>query len=109
MTTGETNNNRAKNLSFVIKTNGEIVPTTPVGSEFSPDQIREYVAGPFELFCRTHDGFFLFHNQEGKVRGLPRNGFATAMYLMPTRRNEAFLGIVFVAHPDHIAADLKAK
>jgi len=109
MIAGETNNNRATNLSFVIKTSGEIVPITPVGNEFSPEQIREYVAGPPELFCRTHDGFFLFHNKEGKVRGLPRNGFATAMYLMPTRRNEVLLGIVFVAHPDHIAAYLKAK
>ena len=109
MSTGETNDDLGKNLSFIIKTTGEIVPTIPVGNEFSPDQIRDYVAGPPELFCRTHDGFFLFHNKEGKVRGLPRNGFATAMYVMPSRQTEALLGAVFVAHPDHIAAYLKAK
>lgn len=109
MSVEQTTNHREQNLSFIIKTTGEIVPATPVGNEFSPDQIRDYVAGPPELYCRTHDGFFLFHNKESKVPGLPRNGFATAMYLMPTRQTDALLGIVFVAHPDHISAYLKAK
>jgi len=103
MSTSETKNERTKNLSFIIKTTGEIVPTVPEGSEFSPEQIRSYVAGPPELFCRTHDGFFLFHNKEGKARGLRRNRFATAMYLTPTQATDSLLGIVFAAHPDHIA------
>jgi len=109
MGTRETNKDQAKNLSFIIKATGEIVPTIPEGNEFSPEQIRDYVAGPPELFCRTHDGFFLFHNKEAQVRGLPRNGFATALYLMPARRTDSLLGSVLVAHPDHIAAYLNAK
>jgi len=56
------------NLSFIIQTNGEIVPAMPDDEEFSPQQIRDYVAGPPEVVCQTHDGFFLFHNKEGKRR-----------------------------------------
>jgi len=105
----QTNNDPAKNLSFIIKTSGEIVPATPDGNEFSPEQIRDYVAGPPELLCQTHDGFFLFHNKQGKAHGLPANSLATSMYQRSIRRPDSLMGIVFVAHPDHIAAYLKKK
>jgi len=97
------------NLSFIIKTSGEIVPAMPDDEEFSPQQIRDYVAGPPELFCETHDGFFLFHNKEGKERGLPPNELAAAMYLKPPRTEGSLVGKVFVAHPAHIAAYWKGK
>jgi len=97
------------NLSFIIQTNGEIVPAMPDDEKFSPQQIRDYVAGPPEVVCQTHDGFFLFHNKEGKQRGLPANELATAMYLTPRRQAESVVGSVFVAHPDHIASYWKGK
>ena len=97
------------NLSFIIKTSGEIVPAMPDDEEFSPQQIRDYVAGPPELFCETHDGFFLFHNKEGRERGLPPNELAAAMYLKPPRVAGSLVGKVFVAHPAHIAAYWKGK
>lgn len=96
-------------LSFIIKTSGEIVPAMPDDEEFSPQQIRDYVAGPPEVFCETHDGFYLFRNRESKTRGLPRNELATAMYLRSQQENEGLLGKVFVAHPAHIAAYWKGK
>ncbi|MFY9673424.1 MAG: hypothetical protein WAK13_03185 [Terriglobales bacterium] len=100
---------RLINLSFIIRTNGEIVPAMPDDDEFSPQQIRDYVAGPPELFCQTHDGFFLFHNKEGKQRGLPANELATAMYLKPRQHEGSLLGRVLVAHPDHIASYWKGE
>ena len=97
------------NLSFIIKTSGEIVPAMPDDEEFSPQQIRDYVAGPPEVFCQTHDGFFLFHNKEGRELGLPPNELAAAMYLKPPRAEGSLVGKVFVAHPAHIAAYWKGK
>jgi hypothetical protein len=107
MNLGQTN--ELINLSFIIKTSGEIVPAMPDDEEFSPQQIRDYVAGPPELFCETHDGFFLFHNKEGKERGLPPNELASAMYLKPPQPAGSLVGKVFVAHPAHIAAYWKGK
>ena len=97
------------NLSFIIKTTGEIVPAMPDDEEFSPQQIRDYVAGTPELFCQTHDGFYLFHNKEGKAQGLPPNELASAMYLRSPRQPGSLVGKVFVAHPAHIAAYWKGK
>jgi len=97
------------NLSFIIKTNGEIVPAMPDDDEFSPQQIRDYVAGTPELFCETHDGFYLFHNKEGKAKGLPPNELAAAMYLRCPQQPNSLVGKVFVAHPTHIAAYWKGK
>jgi len=98
--------NKGSCLSFIIQTDGEIVPVVPDGEEFSPEQICLYVAGPAELFCRTHDGFLLFHNKEAKVRGLQTNDLATAMYLRRTRAGE-LAGCVFVTHPEHVPAAWK--
>ena len=100
------NNKDCKDLSFIIETSGQIVPTTPDGNEFSLRQIRDYVAGPPELLCQTNDGFFLFHNKEAKAWGLPANPLATAMYRRLPQA-DSLLGRVFAAHPDHIAAYLK--
>jgi len=97
------------NLSFIIRTNGEIVPTMPDDEEFSPQQIRDHVAGQPELFCRTHDGFYLFHNKEGKAQGLPPNELATAMYVKPARRADSLVGRVLVAYPTHVASYCKRK
>lgn len=97
---------RKSNLSFIIQTNGEIVPATPEAQEFSQQQIFDFVAGPPELFCRTHDGFFLFHNKDARARGLQANNLATAMYLKRTEAGK-LAGRIFLAHPDHIPASWK--
>ena len=97
------------NLSFIIKTNGEIVPAMPDDEEFSPQQLGDYVAGTPEVFCQTHDGFYLFHNKEGKSKGLPRNELAAAMYVRSPQVPESLVGKVFVAHPTHIASYWKGK
>ena len=62
-----------KFLSFVIRTNGEIVPTMPDDEEFSASQIGAYVAGTPEVVGETHDGFLLFQSKEGTERGSPVN------------------------------------
>ena len=93
---------RSSNLSFIIKTDGEIIPAMPDDEEFSPQQIRDYVAGPPEVYCETHDGFFLFHNKEGKERGLAPNSFAATLYGKASLAAGSLVGRVFLAHPDHI-------
>jgi hypothetical protein len=98
------NLDQANNLSFIIKTTGEIVPAMPDDEQFSQSQLRDYVAGPPEVVCKTRDGFFLFHNKEGKARGLPANELATSMYLSGEQKTKGVVGRVLVAHPDHIPA-----
>ena len=92
----------AANLSFIIKTTGEILAAMPDDDEFSPQQIRDYVAGPPEVLCRTRDGFVLFHNCEGQSKGLPLNPLASSLYREHSRAPEQITGRVFLAHPDHI-------
>ena len=77
-----------KFLSFMIRTNGEIVPTMPDDEEFSASQIGAYVAGTPEVVGETHDGFLLFQSKEGTERGLPVNELATSMYGATGGRSE---------------------
>lgn len=60
-TTGKGNSDKSAGtsgrLSFIIKAGGEIIPAMPDDEEFSPQQIRDFVAGPPELLGPTHDGF----------------------------------------------------
>ena len=92
-----------KFLSFMIRTNGEIVPTMPDDEEFSANQIGAYVAGTPEMVGETHDGFLLFQSKEGKERGLPVNELATEMYGTTAGRAGGFVGRIFLAHPGHVA------
>jgi hypothetical protein len=79
------------NLSFIIKTSGEIVPAMPDDEEFSPQQIRDYVAGPPELFCDARQKFRLgpertvvFDQQERVVENLSqRLGVSRLVGLVP--------------------------
>lgn len=98
-----------KELSFIIEASGQIVPVLPDGNEFSPRHMHEYLAGPPELLCLTHNGFFLFRNKEAQAHGLPVNELATAMYLKPSQTLDHLVGRVFVAHPDHIAAYMRTR
>jgi len=91
-------------LSFIIRVSGEIVAAMPDEEEFSPQQIRDFVAGTPELLCQTHDGFCFFQNRNGKERGLPLNTLATRMFVRTTNRSESLLGRILLAHSDHIAA-----
>ena len=90
-------------LSFMIRSNGEIVPMMPDDEEFSAQQIRDYVAGPPEVVGETPDGFILFQNKDGKNLGLPLNEIATHMGGESAAQAGGIVGRVFVAHPDHIA------
>ena len=93
----------ATNLSFIIKTSGEILPAMPDDEEFSLQQIRDYVAVPPEVLCQTRDGYLLFHNREGNTLGLPVNPLASSVYSEYAPRPSDITGRVFLAHPDHIA------
>ena len=95
---------RASNLSFIIKTSGHVLASMPDEEEFSPRHIRDYVAGPPEVLCETRDGYLLFHNREGKAKGLPLNFLATSVYSKYSRQPGEVSGRVFLAHPDHVPA-----
>jgi len=94
------------NLSFMIKTDGTVIAAMPDDEEFSPQQLRDYVAGPPEVVCVTADGFVLFHNKEGKAQGLEPNDVATSV-VSSIPQAENVVGRAFLAHPDHIAPHWK--
>ena len=76
----------------------------PDDEEFSIQQIRDYVAGPPEVLCFTPDGYALFHNKDGKLKGLAFNGVATSLHLAASGTSDIVVGRVFLAHPAHIPA-----
>jgi hypothetical protein len=75
----------------------------PDDEEFSLQQIRDYVAGPPEVLCKTQDGYLLFHNREAAANGQPVNDLASSVYSESTSHRDDVAGRVFLAHPDHIA------
>jgi hypothetical protein len=91
------------NLSFIVKTSGEIVPLMPDDEEFSLQQIRDYVAGPPEVLCKTRDGYLLFHNRDAAATGQAVNPLASSVFSEYSSRRDDVAGRVFLAHPDHIA------
>ncbi|HVN20647.1 MAG TPA: hypothetical protein VMU05_17810 [Dongiaceae bacterium] len=90
-------------LSFIVKTTGEMVRTMPDEEEFTPSQIRDYVAGPPQVVCETRDGFLLFQNRDAGAQGLQVNSIATAVYAEVSSKPAPVSGRVFLAHPDHVA------
>ena len=93
---------RKNYLSFIIKTDGEVVPAMPDEEEFSVQQIRDHVAGNPEVLCETCDGFLLIRNRNASTEGLPVNLLATSVYTKYARRPSAVNGRVFLAHPEHL-------
>jgi hypothetical protein len=89
-------------FSFIIKTNGDVVPAMPDEEEFSVQQIRDHVAGRPEVICETCDGFLLFRNRDANTEGLPVNPLASSVYARYTRRPCLVSGRVFLAHPEHV-------
>ena len=100
---------RKESLSFLIKPSGEIVPAMPNEEEFSVEQIRDHVAGRPELICITCDGFLLFRDRDAIAKGLPLNPLATSVYLKYARRPCPVNGLVFLAHPHHVAPYWRRK
>jgi hypothetical protein len=96
-------------LSFIIKPSGEVVPAMPHEEEFSVQQIRDQVAGYPELICETCDGFLLFRDRDASIKGLPLNPLATSVYMKYARRPCPVNGLVFLAHPDHVAPHWRKK
>ena len=90
-------------LSFIIKPSGEVIPAMPHEEEFSLQQIRDHIAGCPELICETCDGFLLFRDRDASAKRLPLNPLATSVYIKYARRPSPVNGLVFLAHPDHVA------
>ena len=95
--------NLQDNLSYMIRVNGEWVPAMPAGEEFSPQQIRDYVAGPPWVICSTPDGYTLFQNLDAASKGLPVNEDGT-LICTASGVSDSVRGRVFLAHPAHIPA-----
>lgn len=96
-------------LSFIINSNGEVIPVMPHEEEFSVQQFRDHIAGHPEVLCETCDGFLLFRNRDAHTKGLPFNPLATSVYNKYVRRPCAVNGRVFLAHPDHVPAYWRRK
>jgi hypothetical protein len=71
-------------MATLYKANGETETVSPVSKKkFDVIELQEYVKGPFELLpatCPHGDKMYLVMNEEGKIRDLPVNHRASALY-----------------------------
>ena len=66
-----------------IKASGEITEVSPVnGKDFSMEELQKFVGGYFE-FVRCIGGLTMACNEEGVLRNLPRNGWASNIARRP--------------------------
>lgn len=66
-------------MSTLIQTDGEQTIITPKhGDVFSLSELQEYVGGYIE-FLSLPDGRAMVVNEEGMLKGLPRNDTATVL------------------------------
>lgn len=66
-----------------IKATGEVIEVTPAnGKDFSMEELQGFVGGYFE-FVRVIGGLTMACNEEGVLRNLPRNGWASNIARRP--------------------------
>lgn len=66
-----------------IKTSGEITEVSPAnGKEFSVEELQGFVGGYFE-FVRVIGGLTMACNEEGLLRNLPLNNWASNIARRP--------------------------
>lgn len=67
-------------MAKLYKTNGEIVEIEPEnGSDFSLEELQSFIGGHIGLACLSEDEVMIV-NKEGKLRNLPYNQNATAIF-----------------------------
>lgn len=66
----------------LIKASGEVIPVEPEnGTDFKLEELNRFVEGYIEVIHPPHqDGKIMIINEEGKLKGLPYNAAATAIW-----------------------------
>ena len=74
-------------MALLLKADGRIEIVLPLGGEFTLTELQDFVGGYIEMLkihgsVDGYDGEFemMFCNEEGKLKGLPINLIATALY-----------------------------
>ena len=74
-------------MALLVKADGSLSVVVPIGREFTLEELQGFVGGYIELLKIRGgvDGYgdfeMMFVNEEGKLRGLPPNLIATALYV----------------------------
>jgi len=77
-------------MARLIPVTGDATWITPNnGATFDLDELQAFIGGYIE-FVTLDDGLILCINEEGKLRGLPRNPLATA-YVAPYLRDGDYI------------------
>lgn len=91
-------------LSYFIKSDGSVLPVMPdQDPTFNTRELHDFIGEKIELVCYTRDGYALFRNQEGRLKGLPINEAATSLCREENGVDEIIAGNALLAHPEHIA------
>lgn len=66
----------------LIKATGEVLAVLPEnGTDFKLEELNRFVGGYIEVIYPPHqDGKIMIINEEGKLKGLPYNAAATAIW-----------------------------
>jgi len=89
-------------MAKLIKANGEETEVTPKnGSEFSLEELREFVGGYVE-FVPTKDNQLMVLNEEGQIHRLPVNTKATELISGVVANDDLIVGDVLVCDRDQV-------
>jgi len=89
-------------MAKLIKANGEETEVTPKnGSEFSLEELREFVGGYIEV-VPTKDNQLMVLNEEGQIHRLPVNTKATELTRGVVANDDLIVGDVLVCDRDQV-------
>lgn len=70
-----------KKEAYILKASGKVIETKPKnGTDFSLEELNEIVGGYIEVIRTINDNQIMVLNEEGKLKHLPVNQRATALY-----------------------------
>ncbi len=95
--------NREDKLSYFMKPDGTIRAVMPdQDSTFNTRELHAFIGEHIELACHTSDGYALFCNKEGNLKGLSVNDAATELCEAVKGPGHVIAGNALLAHPEHV-------
>ena len=84
----------------IIRVDGSRAPYSPVGAHYTLEELRKAIGGGYIQIVHTKDGRLIVMDEEGKLKGLPINAAATALY--PYGEHDPVVGDVLVVNSSRI-------
>ena len=93
-----------------IKVSGEIIPVNPKnGKDFQLDELKKFIGGGYIEIIRplSKSGAIMVIDEEGKLKGFPRNELATKMWQQfaqqgSMRMDDDVVGDVLLCHVSQV-------